>query len=46
MDWHDMSGWDWLWGSLMMSLWIVVLALVVYIAVRLAQGDRRHRGNP
>jgi hypothetical protein len=39
--WHDMSGWDWLWGSLMMTSWVVVLALVVFIAVKLAQNDRR-----
>lgn len=44
--WHDMSGWDWLWGSLMMSFWVVVLALVVYLLVRLAQGDRGQKGNP
>ncbi len=36
-----MNGLDWLWGSLMMGFWIVVLALVVYLVVRLAQRDSR-----
>ncbi len=35
-----MSGLDWLWGSLMMGFWVVVLVLVVYLVARLAQGDR------
>ena len=36
-----MNGWmdgsDWLWMSLMMVFWVVVLGAVVYTAVRLAQ---------
>ena len=44
MYWDHMNGLDWLWGTLMMGFWIVLLGLVVYLAVRLAQGDR-HRGN-
>lgn len=39
MYWDHMSGWGWLTGSAMMLLWVVVLALAVYIAVRLARGD-------
>lgn len=31
-----MDGWDWLWMSLMMAVWIVVVGVVVYVAVRLA----------
>jgi hypothetical protein len=31
-----MSGWHWLWGSLMMGLWVVLIAAVVYFAVKLA----------
>ena len=42
MYWDDhMNGADWLWMSLSMALWIVVLGVVVYAAVRLAQRDRR-----
>jgi len=33
--WVDGS--DWIWMSLMMGFWVVLLAGVVYIAVRLAQ---------
>ena len=32
--WVD--GWDWLWMTLMMGFWLVVLGAVIYIAVRLA----------
>lgn len=39
-----MNGLDWLWGSLMMGFWIVVIALVVYVVVRMAQGDRHREG--
>jgi heme/copper-type cytochrome/quinol oxidase subunit 2 len=35
---HD--GWDWLWMTLTMGFWLVVLGVVVYVAVRLAQRDR------
>jgi hypothetical protein len=38
-----MSGWGWFAGSLMMTIWLVVLGLVVYLAVRLAQGNRGNR---
>ncbi len=31
-----MNGWDWLWMTLMMGFWLVVLGAVIYIAVRLA----------
>ena len=37
--WDHMDGWDWLWGTLMMGFWIVLLGLVVYIAVRVAHHD-------
>ena len=42
---HDMSGLDWLWGSFMMGFGVVVIGVVVYIAVRLAQGDRERKGH-
>ncbi len=41
-----MSGWDWFAGSLMMTIWLVVLGLVVYLAVRLAQGNPPARAWP
>ncbi len=31
------NGWDWLWMTLMMGFWIVLLGAVVYFAVRFAQ---------
>lgn len=34
---HWMDGWDWLWMTLMMGFWLVVLGAVIFIAVRLAQ---------
>jgi len=34
---HD--GWDWFWMPFMMGFWVVVLGVVVYVAVRLAQRD-------
>ena len=43
--WDHMGGWSWFFGSLMTVSWIVLLGLVVYIAVRLAQGDR-HGNTP
>jgi F0F1-type ATP synthase membrane subunit c/vacuolar-type H+-ATPase subunit K len=47
MHWHNVSGWDWFWGTLAMGLWIVVVGGgVVYIAVSLAQGSRRRRNHP
>lgn len=33
--WVD--GWDWVWMTLMMGFWLVILAAVIFIAVRLAQ---------
>lgn len=32
-----MNGWDWVWGTLMMGVWIVLLGVAVYVAVRLAR---------
>ena len=44
MDWDDhMSGSDWFWMSLSMSVWVIVLGVVVYAAVRLATSDRNRR---
>ncbi len=41
MYWDDhMNGADWLWMSLSMGVWLVLLGAVVYVAVRLANGDR------
>jgi len=31
-----MNGWDWLWMTVMMGFWLVVLGAVIYLAVRLA----------
>ena len=36
-----MDGWDWLWMTLMVGFWLVVLGAVVYLAVRLAQRPPR-----
>jgi hypothetical protein len=36
-----MNGWDWLWMAPMMLLWILVLGVVVYIAVKLASKPPR-----
>jgi hypothetical protein len=33
--WVD--GWGWIWMTLMMGLWVVLIGAVVLIAVRLAQ---------
>lgn len=41
-----MSGWDWLWGTFMMGFLIVLIGLVVYVAVKLAQGDRERKSHP
>jgi len=30
MYWHDMNGWDWLWGTFMMGFWIVLIGVVVW----------------
>ena len=39
----SMEGWDWVWMSLAMTGWVVVLAIAVYLAVTLAtrRTDRR-----
>jgi hypothetical protein len=37
---NHVDGWDWLWMTLMTGLWVVILGLVIYVAVKLAQGDR------
>ena len=34
---HWMDAWDWLWMTLMMGFWIVLLGAVIFAAVRLAQ---------
>ena len=40
--WVD--GWDWVWMTLMMGFWLVVLAAVMSIAVRLAQPPQAKPG--
>jgi hypothetical protein len=35
--WDHMSGWGWLVGSLTMVVWLALLGLIVFVAVRLAQ---------
>jgi CubicO group peptidase (beta-lactamase class C family) len=46
MYWENTSGWDWLWGTFMMVFWVALLGVAVYIAVRLAQGDRHGKSRP
>lgn len=46
MYWDHMDGWDWLWATFMMGVWVVLLGTVIYIAVRLAQGDRHGKSQP
>lgn len=36
-----MDGWDWLWMTFGMGFWIVLIGVVVYVAVRLAQRPPR-----
>jgi uncharacterized membrane protein len=36
-----MAGWAWLWMSAMMIFWLVVLGVVIYTAVKLANRDSR-----
>jgi len=39
---HSMDGWNWFWMSFAGIFWVIVLGVVVYLAVRLAQThDRR-----
>ena len=33
---HWMDGWDWFWMTFMMTIWVVALGAVIYVAVRLA----------
>ena len=43
------SGWDWLWMTFMVLLWLVVIGGVVYAAVRIAlshQHGDQHRQQP
>jgi heme/copper-type cytochrome/quinol oxidase subunit 2 len=40
-----MDGWDWLWMTFIMGLWLVVIGVVVYVAVRLARRPPR-AGHP
>lgn len=42
-DWG--SGQDWLWMTLMMLFWLVVLGGIVYVAVRLAI-QHQHQQKP
>lgn len=41
-----MNSWDWLWMSILMIGWIVALAAVVYVAVRIAQRPPHGRETP
>ena len=38
-----MDGWDWLWMSFAPVVWIILVGVVVYVAVRLANTPRRDR---
>ena len=41
MHWdRDFGGADWLWMSLSMTVWLLLLGAVVYVAIRLATRDR------
>jgi len=40
MHGYGFDGWDWLWMTIMRTLWVVALGIVVYAAVRLALGER------
>ena len=40
---HD--GWDWLWMTITMGVWLVALGAVVFVAARLAQRDRSRGGS-
>jgi hypothetical protein len=42
MHGYGINGWDWYWMAPMMILWITVLGVVIYAAVRLAIRDE-HR---
>ena len=39
---HSMSGWNWIWMTFSGVVWLLMLGVVVYVAVRVAQHhDRR-----
>jgi len=38
MYWH-MKGWGWAWMTAMPMVWIAILGVAVYVAVRLANRD-------
>jgi hypothetical protein len=42
MHGYGINGWDWYWMAPMMALWITVLGVVIYAAVRLALHDGHH----
>ena len=39
--WHYVDAWDWLWMTVMMAVWVVLIGFAVYIAVQLASGGKR-----
>ena len=45
MYWHDGS--DWFWMSLMMVVWVVLLGVAVYVAIKLSRERTvpRHNGD-
>ena len=42
-EWDHTDGWDGLGATFMMGVWVVLIGIVVYVAVRLAQV---HPGSP
>lgn len=40
---HDMNGWGWFGMTFGAAVWIVLLALAVYVAVRLANRHDQHQ---
>ena len=38
------DGWDWVWMTTMVGIWIVLVGTLVYSPVRLAQRDRHDHG--
>ena len=41
---HGLDGADWIWMTFGMSVWLIVIGVVIYAAVRLAVRDRHGRG--
>ena len=41
-----MTGWGWLWMTLMPLVWIALLGAVIYVAVRLANRDSNRPRRP